>query len=182
MTRSVFRSSPTSTSAARQTAPRNTCSISSRSCPFISRLTGSSFPGPFCPWSTSLGSGKWQIGPFGAAILTGKWWQLGAQIYNLWSYAGDASRPAVNTMFLQPVLNIFLPQDWYFTFGPQVTANWKASSGNTWTVPVGGGIGRAFTIAGQGGTAQVEAYNYVERPAGSATWTVILTVQFVFSQ
>src|SRR5262249_31963738 len=65
--------------------------------------------------STSLGSGKWQIGPFGAAILTGKWWQLGAQIYNLWSYAGDASRPAVNTMFLQPVLNIFLPKDWYFT-------------------------------------------------------------------
>ena len=132
--------------------------------------------------STSLGSGKWQIGPFGAAILTGKWWQLGAQIYNLWSYAGDASRPAVNTMFLQPVLNIFLPKDWYFTFGPQVTTNWKASLGNKWTVPVGGGIGRAFTIAGQGGTAQVEAYNYVERPAGSATWTVILTVQFVFSQ
>jgi hypothetical protein len=132
--------------------------------------------------STSLGSGKWEIGPAAAAILTGTWWQLGGQIYNLWSYAGDSSRPAVNTMFLQPLLNVFLPQDWYLTFGPQVTANWKASSGNQWTVPVGGGFGRAFSIAGQGGTAQVEAYRYVERPAGSATWTLIVTVQFVFPQ
>lgn len=85
-------------------------------------------------------------------------------------------------MFLQPVVNLFLPHDWYLTFGPQVTANWKASAGNQWTVPIGGGIGRAFMIGRQGGTAQVEAYNYVERPAGSATWTVILTVQFVFPE
>lgn len=132
--------------------------------------------------ATSLGSGKWEIGPIGAAILTGTWWQLGGQVYNLWSYAGDSSRASANAMLLQPVLNIFLPQQWYLTFGPQVTANWKASAGDKWTVPVGGGIGRAFTIAGQGGTAQVEAYNYVERPAGSATWSVILTVQFVFPQ
>jgi len=47
-----------------------------------------------------------------------------------------------------------LPADWYLTFGPQVTANWKAGSGNQWTVPVGGGIGRAFTIGRQGGTAR----------------------------
>jgi len=132
--------------------------------------------------STSLGSGKWEIGPAAAAILTGKWWQLGGQVYNLWSFAGDASRPAVNAMLVQPLLNVFLPQNWYLTFGPQVTANWKASSGNKWTVPVGGGIGRAFSVAGKSGTAQVEAYKYVERPSGSATWTVILTVQFVFPE
>lgn len=142
---------------------------------------GSVFQAPSAS-STRLGSGKWEIGPAAAAILTGKWWQLGGQIYNLWSFAGDASRPAVNTMFLQPVVNLFLPHDWYLTFGPQVTANWKASAGNQWTVPIGGGIGRAFMIGRQGGTAQVEAYNYVERPAGSATWTVILTVQFVFPE
>src|SRR5215813_8546883 len=132
--------------------------------------------------ATSLGTGKWEMGPIGAAVFTSKWWQLTGQIYNLWSYAGDASRPAVNTMFLQPVLNVFLPRDWYLTFGPQVTANWKASAGNKWTVPVGGGIGRAFSIASKSGIAQVEAYNYVERPSGSATWTVILTVQFVFPE
>jgi hypothetical protein len=132
--------------------------------------------------STSLGTGKWEIGPTAAAILTGSWWQVGAQVNNLWSFAGDASRPAVNTMLLQPQVNLFLPHDWYFTFGPQMTANWKASSGNQWTVPVGGGIGKAFTIGRQGGTAQIEAYSNVERPAGGPTWTVILTVQFVFPE
>ena len=132
--------------------------------------------------STSLGTGKWEIGPTAAAILTGSWWQVGAQVNNLWSFAGDGSRPAVNTMLLQPQVNFFLPADWYLTFGPQMTANWKASSGNQWTVPVGGGIGRAFMIGRQGGTAQVEAYSNVERPAGGPTWSVILTVQFVFPQ
>jgi hypothetical protein len=47
---------------------------------------------------------------------------------------------------------------------------------------VGGGIGRAFTIGRQRGTAQVEAYSNVERPAGAPTWSVILTVQFVFAE
>jgi hypothetical protein len=107
---------------------------------------------------------------------------VGGQVNNLWSFAGDASRPAVNTMFLEPLVNVFLPADWYLTFSPQVTANWKAGSGNQWTVPVGGGIGRAFTIGRQRGTAQVEAYSNVERPAGAPTWSVILTVQFVFAE
>jgi hypothetical protein len=132
--------------------------------------------------STSLGTGKWEIGPTAAAVLTGSWWQLGGQVNNLWSFAGDASRPAVNTMLLQPLVNLFLPDDWYLTFNPQMTANWKASSGNQWTVPIGGGIGRAFTIGRQGGTAQVEAYSNVERPAGGPTWSVLVTVQFVFPQ
>jgi hypothetical protein len=132
--------------------------------------------------STSLGTGKWEIGPTAAAVLTGSWWQLGGQVNNLWSFAGDASRPAVNTMLLQPLVNLFLPDDWYLTFNPQMTANWKASSGNQWTVPIGGGIGRAFAIGRQGGTAQVEAYSNVERPAGGPTWSVLVTVQFVFPQ
>ena len=132
--------------------------------------------------STSLGTGKWEIGPTAAAVLTGSWWQLGGQLNNLWSFAGDASRPAVNTMLLQPLVNLFLPDDWYLTFNPQMTANWKASSGNQWTVPIGGGIGRAFTIGRQGGTAQVEAYSNVERPAGGPTWSVLVTFQFVFPQ
>src|SRR5215470_3857215 len=36
--------------------------------------------------STSLGTGKWEIGPTAAAIFTGSWWQVGAQVNNLWSF------------------------------------------------------------------------------------------------
>lgn len=132
--------------------------------------------------STSLGTGKWEVGPTVAAIYTGQWWQVGAQVNNLWSFAGDSTRASVNTMFLQPQVNFFLPDEWYLTFAPQVTADWKASPGDRWTVPVGGGIGRGFTIGRQSGTAQIEAYSNVERPTGASTWSLIFTVQFVFSQ
>ena len=132
--------------------------------------------------ATSLGSGKWEIGPAAAAIHTGDSWQVGAQLNNLWSVAGDRARPTVNAMLLQPLANFFLPDDWYLTCGPQVTADWKAPSRDRWTVPVGGGIGRAFAIERQALSTQVEAYYNVERPAEGSTWSLILTVQLMYPQ
>src|SRR5215470_13147684 len=83
--------------------------------------------------ATSLGSGKWEIGPAAAAILNWGPWQVGAQVNNRWSFAGDRSRPSVNEFFIQPLVNYTLPEAWYLTWGPQVTANWKASAEDRWT-------------------------------------------------
>ena len=130
--------------------------------------------------ATSLGTGKWEIGPAAAGILTWGSWVVGAQAYNLWSFAGDSTRPGVNQLLLQPLVNYTLPGDWYLTSSPQVTANWKASSRDRWTVPIGGGIGKVFTIGQQSVSAQAEAYYNAERPAGGSTWSAILTVQFLF--
>lgn len=130
--------------------------------------------------STRLGTGKWEMGPAAAAILTGDWWQVGVQANNEWSFAGDSSRSSVNTMLLEPLLNIFLPDEWYLTFEPNVTADWKAGSRDRWTVPVGGGIGTGFTIGQQTGTAQIEAYSNVERPVQTSTWSLVLSIQLVF--
>jgi hypothetical protein len=128
----------------------------------------------------SLGSGKWELGPAVAGILTWGSWVVGAQVYNLWSYAGDSTRPAVNQMLLQPLVSYTLPGDWYLTSGPQITADWKASSGDRWTVPVGAGIGKLISIGKQSVSTQVEGYYNVERPAGASTWNVIFTVQLLF--
>ena len=130
--------------------------------------------------ATSLGSGKWEMGPAAAGILTWGSWVVGAQVYNLWSFAGDGTRPGVNQMLLQPLVNYTLPGDWYLTSSPQVTADWKASSRDRWTVPVGAGIGKLIPIGRQSMSVQAEAYYNVERPAGASTWTAILTVQFLF--
>jgi hypothetical protein len=132
--------------------------------------------------ATSLGSGKWEIGPTAAAILTLSSWQVGAQLNNLWSYAGDRGRPSVNQLLFQPLVNFFLPENWYLTCGPQLTADWKAPARDRWTVPLGGGVGRALTIHGQALSTQLEAYYNVERPADGPTWSVILTVQFMFPE
>jgi hypothetical protein len=47
----------------------------------------------------------------------------------------------VSQMVIQPFVNYNLPDGWYLSSVPLITANWEASSGNTWTVPVGGGGG-----------------------------------------
>ena len=71
--------------------------------------------------ATGLGSGKWEIGPAAAAILTWGSWVVGGQAYNLWSFAGDSTRPGVNHVLLQPLVTYTLPGDWYLTSSPQVT-------------------------------------------------------------
>ena len=128
----------------------------------------------------SLGSGKWEIGPALAGILTLESWVIGAQAYNLWSFAGDSTQPEVNHLLLQPLLTYTLLDDWYLTSSPQVTADWKAGSRERWTVPVGGGIGKLLPLGRQQMIVQVEGYHNAERPTGAAAWSTILTVQFLF--
>jgi hypothetical protein len=128
----------------------------------------------------SLGSGKWEIGPALAGILTLESWVIGAQAYNLWSFAGDSTRSEVNHLLLQPLITYTLPRDWYLTSSPQVTADWKAGSRARWTVPVGGGIGKLLLLGRQQTVVQVEGYHNAERPAEAATWSIILTIQFLF--
>ena len=99
---------------------------------------------------------------------------------NLWSFAGDRTRPDVNQLLVQPLVNYTLPGEWYLTSSPQVTANWKASSRDRWTVPVGAGVGKLIPIGPRSVSAQAEAYYNAERPAGASSWTAILTVQFLF--
>jgi hypothetical protein len=62
-------------------------------------------------------------------------WTLGLLVNNVWSVAGSGSRPAVNQMLMQYFVTYQLGKGWYLTSSPILTANWKASSGNVWTVP-----------------------------------------------
>jgi hypothetical protein len=48
-----------------------------------------------------------------------------------------ALRSAGNVMTLQPFENYDLPEGWYLTTSPLMTANWEAKGENRWTVPVG---------------------------------------------
>ena len=77
-------------------------------------------------------------------------------------------------------MNYNLDGGWYAVSSPVVTANWKAPSDDTWTVPVGGGMGRIFSVGGQAMNAQVQAFYNIERPEYGPDWSLRLQLQFLF--
>ncbi len=128
-----------------------------------------------------LGTDKWSAGPTFVAVLISKKVVTGFLVNNLWSYAGPDQAPDVNAMTLQPFLNYNLPKGWYLTTGPVITANWEADEDNRWTVPVGGGIGRVFTVGRQPVNAQLSAYyNVVTPDETGADWQLRTQWTFLF--
>jgi hypothetical protein len=129
-----------------------------------------------------LGGGKWGSGPTAAAIYSTGPWELGLLVNNVWSFAGVRTRPAVNEMAIEQDIQYSWPSGWYLTYGPSITADWTASSSDRWTVPVGAGVGKALQIGQLSLNLQAEAYDNVVRPAGTSTWSLILTLQVVFPE
>jgi hypothetical protein len=105
-----------------------------------SKITWGVGPTFLLPTATddSLGTGKWGIGPTAVVVLTDTPWVVGTLINNIWSVAGDGNRPDVSQFLVQPFINYNLSDGWYLVSAPIITANWNASSGNKWTVPIGG--------------------------------------------
>ncbi len=52
-------------------------------------------------------------------------------------------------LLAQPFINYNMAHGWFLTTSPIITANWLAESGQRWTVPIGGGIGRVFKVGDQ---------------------------------
>jgi hypothetical protein len=105
---------------------------------------------------------------------------LGVLARQLWSFAGDDDRADVNQMLVQPFVNYNLANGWYLASSPVITSNWNAPAGERWTVPVGGGFGKLFTIGKQPVNAQLQGFYNVESPTLGPDWSVRLQVQFLF--
>jgi hypothetical protein len=98
----------------------------------------------------------------------------------LWSFAGDDDRDSVNQMLIEPFINYNLDGGWYLISDMILTANWNASSGQRWTVPLGGGVGKLLKIGNQAINVRTEAYYNVAKPDSAPNWQWGFTVQFLF--
>jgi hypothetical protein len=127
-----------------------------------------------------LGSEKWSAGPSAVALTIQGPWLYGALVNNVWSFVGDGDRDDVNAMLIQPFLNYNLPEGWYLVSSPIITANWEADNDDTWTVPVGGGVGKIFRIGNQPMNAQMQAFYNVEKPSVVGDWSLRFQLQFLF--
>jgi hypothetical protein len=126
-----------------------------------------------------LGSDKWGAGVSAVALAMPGNWVVGSLFSNVWSVGGSGKQD-INLFTWQYFINYNLPDSWYLTTAPIITANWEADSDNRWTVPVGGGVGKIFNIGKQPVNAQVSAYKNVESPELGADWQFRLQLQFLF--
>jgi len=135
------------------------------------------------PTNTSgLGSDKWSAGPAAVALSMPGNWVLGALVQNIWSFAGPSSDPDVNKFTFQYFLNYNLSNGWYLTSTPIITADWEGTSGNQWTVPLGGGVGRLMRFGKLPVDFKLQAFGNVEKPEGGPDWSMMFAVKFLFSK
>jgi hypothetical protein len=127
-----------------------------------------------------LGQGKFSLGPSVVLLTQPGHWTIGGLVNNVWSVAGSGGRPPVNQMLLQYFLNYNLKHGWYITSQPIITADWRASSGNVWTVPFGGGIGKIAKLGNQPVNLTAQFYGNAVYPAGTSSWSMRLQIAFLF--
>jgi hypothetical protein len=126
-----------------------------------------------------LGADKWGVGASVVLLTMPGNWVIGSLISNVWSVGGSGQQD-INLLTWQYFINYNLPDSWYLTTAPIITANWEDDSDNRWTVPIGGGVGKIFKIGKQAVNAQVSAYKNVESPRLGAEWQFRLQLQFLF--
>lgn len=126
-----------------------------------------------------LGADKWGAGPSAVVLSMPGNWVLGSLFSNVWSFGGPGDNE-INAFTWQYFINYNLPKGWYLTSAPIITANWKADSGNKWTIPFGGGVGKIFKVGNQPVNAQLSAYYNAERPDNAPDWQLRFQLQFLF--
>jgi hypothetical protein len=115
------------------------------------------------------------------ALVQPKPWTIGLLASNVWSFAGEGDRASVNQLSLQYFVNYNFPGGLYLTSSPILLADWKASSGERWLVPVGGGVGKIFKLLGKLPlNGSVAAYGNVAKPASGPDWQLRLQLAFLF--
>jgi hypothetical protein len=155
--------------------------------PWFSPVTRGDFvwgigPGMLLPTATNqlLGTGKWSIGPSAVATWVTNQWVTGVFCQNLWSVAGDSTRPSVNQLSAQTFVSYALGQEWYLTSFPLFLADWNAEPKNRWTVPLGGGFGHIVRVGKQPFDLSVQGYYNVVHPQLGPAWQARFTLAVIF--
>jgi hypothetical protein len=130
---------------------------------------------------SALGAYRWGFGPTFVLLhlAHGDPWVYGFLVNNVWS-VGNGAGGSYNNFLLQPFLNYNFPDGTYLTSAPILTADWKADSGNQWTVPLGGGIGHIFHFGKLPVNTQISGYYNVVKPDFGPNWQIRAQVQLMF--
>ena len=92
----------------------------------------------------------------------------------------SASDGEVNAFEAQYFFTWNLPHGWFLQSNGTVTANWKAEPTNRWTVPVGGGFGKVFTLGGQSWSFGAQVFYNAVHPSAGPEWSAGVSLQVLF--
>jgi len=131
--------------------------------------------------NAELGNDNWGLGASFVALHLEKGdpWVFGALVNNVWSVSSNRQGGSYNNGLIQPFLNYNFAGGLYLTSAPILNVNWDAS-GEKWTVPLGGGVGKIFHFGRLPVNTQLSAYYNVVRPENGANWQIRAQVQFMF--
>jgi hypothetical protein len=129
-----------------------------------------------------LGQGKFSLGPSVVVLVQPKPWTIGFLANNVWSVAGHSNidKPAVNQFLLQWFVNYNMKKGWYLTTSPIITADWRATGDDRWTVPFGGGVGRIMKLGFQPVNITAQFYGNAVHPPGTSPWGMRLQFVLLF--
>ena len=132
--------------------------------------------------SEELGNKNWGLGPSFVVLHMAHDdpWVYGVLVNNIWSVTSNKTGGAYNNGLIQPFVNYNFKDGFYLTSAPILTVDWKADSGQQWTVPIGGGVGKIFHLGKLPVNTQLSAYYNVVRPDFQANWQIRAQVQLMF--
>lgn len=126
-----------------------------------------------------LGSDRLGLGPSAVLYYAKDQWGAGVVLQNVWSLGGDGN-DEVNAFGAQYFLNYNLPDGWFLYSNATISADWLSPSSDRWTLPVGGGVGKVFTIGKQSASASIQGLYNTIRPNGTPDWAVNLQFSLLF--
>jgi hypothetical protein len=126
-----------------------------------------------------LGSNLWAAGPALVVFVERDPSTVGVLLENAWSFAGSGHEK-INAFSAQYFLNYNLWGGWFLESNATVTADWEADQSDRWTVPLGGGFGKVFTLGSHSLSLSTQAFYNEPRPSNGPKWSVVLGLQLLF--
>ena len=101
---------------------------------------------------------------------------IASLVQQWWSFAGDSDRENTSQINIMPLIYRFFGDGWSVGYSGNILADWKAPSGEKWTVPLGLSIGKVVKFGMLPVQIQVAGQYFVERPEFGPEWNVQLQI------
>ncbi len=131
--------------------------------------------------SGNLGSDNYSTGPVALVLSMPGDWVFGTLVQNMWSVGGSSDpNDDVNKLVWQYFVNYNFSDGWYLTTTPIMTADWTKKSGEQWTIPIGGGVGKLMKFESFPPLDfKLQAFTTVVRPTGAPEWSAMFSVKLI---